>query len=91
MRHLALIALAACGTAPAVTKPHASVPVVVVISANAEWKALALHDARVSDTPHGEWLTHKFGDRDVVFFHGGYGKVAAGRRRSTRSSAGIPS
>lgn len=71
-----MIAVAACGT-PAPQKPVAPAPVVVVISANAEWKALKLDDKHVSDTPHGEWLTHKFGDRDVIFFHGGYGKVAA--------------
>jgi adenosylhomocysteine nucleosidase len=48
-----------------------------VISANAEWKAIALEDKRVADTPHGEWFVHRFGEREVVFFHGGYGKVAA--------------
>lgn len=73
----ALLLLVACGTPPAPVKPVAATPILVVISANAEWKALALQDQRIADTPHGEWLTHRFGDRDVVFFHGGYGKVAA--------------
>jgi adenosylhomocysteine nucleosidase len=68
----ALIVLAACA--------HASPPpVVAIVSANAEWKALVgnLSDRRVADTPYGEWLVHRFGARDVIFFHGGYGKVAA--------------
>jgi adenosylhomocysteine nucleosidase len=52
-------------------------PIVVVVSANAEWKAIALPDKRIADTPHGEWFAHRFGDREVIFFHGGFGKVAA--------------
>jgi len=68
---VSVLALAACAT----PKP----PVLAMISANAEWKALleTLHDTRTADTPYGEWLVHRFGTRDVIFFHGGYGKVAA--------------
>ena len=68
---LALVLLVACAS------PQR--PVLAMISANAEWKALlaTLHDPRTADTPYGEWLVHRFGARDVIFFHGGYGKVAA--------------
>ena len=53
--------------------------VVALISASAEWKIVReqLHDAVAKDTPFGEWLVHRLGGQDVVFFHGGYGKVAA--------------
>jgi adenosylhomocysteine nucleosidase len=37
-------------------------------------RALWTDPAR-SDTPYGEWMVHRF--RDVIFFHGGYGKVSA--------------
>jgi adenosylhomocysteine nucleosidase len=68
---LALVALAACAAAP----PR----VVVLISANAEWKALApaIAGEPVQDSPYGQWVVHRLGREDVVLFHGGYGKVAA--------------
>ncbi len=71
----ALVLLAACAAA----HPAPERPVVALISANAEWKALVakLPDHRFADTPYGEWLVHRFGTRDVIFFHGGWGKVAA--------------
>ncbi|HET9623875.1 MAG TPA: 5'-methylthioadenosine/S-adenosylhomocysteine nucleosidase [Kofleriaceae bacterium] len=77
MRALLVIALAACqaGVAPAPPPPR----VVVEISARAEWRvvARALGDAEVYDTPFGGWLRHRIGNEDVVFFHGGFGKLAA--------------
>jgi len=77
-----LAALAACShprtsTAPAAPPEHARV--VALISATAEWKILVAQfpgDA-LHDTPFGQWLTHRLGAEDVVFFHGGYGKVSA--------------
>lgn len=57
--------------------------VVVLISADAEWRAVRalLPDARVSPTPFGEWFVRdvesKAGRSPVVFFHGGWGKIAA--------------
>ncbi|HSR97269.1 MAG TPA: hypothetical protein VLM79_09475, partial [Kofleriaceae bacterium] len=55
------------------------VRVVALISANTEWKIVRkqLPDEPVHETPYGQWLTHRLGSEDVVFFHGGYGKVAA--------------
>lgn len=66
-----LVVLAACATAPR--------PVVAVISADAEWRALApkLRDARPEHTPYGDAVVRAIGGRDVIFFHGGYGKVSA--------------
>ena len=57
--------------------------VVVLISADAEWRAVRalLPDARVEPSPFGEWFVRevdgKAGRRPVVYFHGGWGKVAA--------------
>jgi adenosylhomocysteine nucleosidase len=53
--------------------------VVALISASAEWEIIVAQfpgDA-LHDTPFGQWLTHRISGEDVVFFHGGYGKVAA--------------
>ena len=57
--------------------------VVVLISADAEWRAVRalLPDASVSPSPFGEWFVRevegKAGRRPVVYFHGGWGKIAA--------------
>jgi len=54
-------------------------PIVVLVSAAAEWTPVRarLGDPRHADTPFGEWLVHRVGGRDVIFFHGGFGKVSA--------------
>jgi len=61
--------------APAVPGPR----VVVLISASAEWKIILalIPGEALHDTPFGAWFRHRLGAEDVVFFHGGYGKVAA--------------
>jgi adenosylhomocysteine nucleosidase len=48
----------------------------ILISANAEWKAVKelLRPAKVETSPHGEWF---IGLQGAVFFHGGWGKIAA--------------
>src|SRR6185436_13083103 len=74
------IALAACTHGPAPFGPGASGSrVVVLISANTEWKIVRaqITDKAVQETPYGQWFTHRLGGEDIVFFHGGYGKVAA--------------
>jgi adenosylhomocysteine nucleosidase len=67
----ALVVLAACAS----TAPRT----VVMISANAEWKPVVAHSpgALVHATPYGDWFERTLGAERVVFFHGGYGKVAA--------------
>ncbi len=70
MTRAALLALAACASGPRV---------VVLVSANAEWKALApaIAGDAVRESPYGPWVVHRLGGEDVVLFHGGYGKVSA--------------
>ncbi|HNT22866.1 MAG TPA: 5'-methylthioadenosine/S-adenosylhomocysteine nucleosidase [Anaerolineales bacterium] len=55
--------------------------VVVLVSANIEWQALRslLKDVIVENSPYGEWFLYKFADRQgpVLFFHEGWGKIAA--------------
>lgn len=83
--YLAALALAACHhAAPAVPNaPNAPASpghsVVALISANAEWKIVLeqIPGEALHDTPFGQWFMHRLGSEDVVFFHGGYGKVSA--------------
>lgn len=79
-----LCLLAGCATAPATGRVDhqpgpGAVRVVVLVSARAEWDALAprLAGSPLHDSPYGPWLAHRLGAEEVVFFHGGYGKVAA--------------
>src|SRR5438552_4161425 len=57
--------------------------VVVLISANAEWQVIRTLYSNIEPqtSPLGEWLSVEIdiGDRKeaVVFFHGGWGKIAA--------------
>jgi adenosylhomocysteine nucleosidase len=57
--------------------------VVVIVSADAEWRVVRslFPDAEAVPTPLGEWLTVTFpvsvNRNPVVFFHGGWGKIAA--------------
>ncbi len=55
---------------------------VVLISANVEWRIVKrlVRPATVQHSPLGEWFIHPVGDdpqRRVIFFHGGWGKIAA--------------
>jgi len=70
--------LAACHPAPP-RPPATAARVVALISATAEWQALVAQfpGVPVHDAPFGAWFTHRLGGEDVVFLHGGYGKVAA--------------
>ena len=75
-RSLAAAFAAADGPPPATASPR----VVVVISADAEWRAVRalLPDASSSPSPFGEWFPRDIGEgRSVIFFHGGWGKIAA--------------
>src|ERR1700759_445306 len=76
-----LLALGACQASAHPAAPVApSVRVIALISATAEWKAVVglFPGETRHDTPFGQWFTHRFGSEDVIFFHGGYGKVSAG-------------
>ncbi len=63
--------------------PSVPGPFLVLISANAEWRAVkeVFPQAGYQTSPYGDWFSHGFphqkpGD-PVVFFHDGWGKIAA--------------
>jgi len=74
-----VITLAFLGCSPA-TK---NIPVVVLISANAEWREVKLiyPKENFKTTPWGEYfeteIASKGGNIPIIFFHEGWGKVAA--------------
>lgn len=57
--------------------------VVVLISANSEWHAIRglFPSAAIQSSPYGEWFLSTMpdldGDEEIVFLHGGWGKIAA--------------
>ncbi|HWO24802.1 MAG TPA: hypothetical protein VNO30_38940 [Kofleriaceae bacterium] len=87
IRALLLVAWIGCGGAavdrPAPALAPAPLKAVVIISANMEWRVVraVYPDARLEATPWGEAFERSLdvGGRPtrVVFFHGGWGKVAA--------------
>jgi adenosylhomocysteine nucleosidase len=54
-------------------------PLLVVISANAEWAPIkdVLKPLHLEQSPYGDCFTYPVADEQVVFFHGGWGKIAA--------------
>lgn len=80
---LAIVACAACAAGGQAVAPGAPAVrgsrVVVLISANTEWKIILaqLPGEALHETPYGQWFVHRLASEDVVFFHGGYGKVSA--------------
>ncbi len=58
-------------------------PILVLISANAEWRGVKeiFPSADCQPSPYGEWFKyrspHNPPDPQVLFFHGGWGKIAA--------------
>ena len=67
---LAFAACAACAQDPRVA---------VLISANAEWRVVRplFASAPTQTSPYGEYFFANVGEERVLFFHGGWGKVAA--------------
>ncbi len=63
--------------------PSEAAPIVVLISADAEWRAVRalVPEAAAAGSPFGEWFPHEVGTtagrRRVLLFHGGWGKIAA--------------
>ena len=60
--------------------------VVILISADGEWQALGelFPDAEMHASPYGDWFETRLADpeqglpaRELIFFHGGWGKIAA--------------
>jgi adenosylhomocysteine nucleosidase len=52
---------------------------IILISADAEWQALGelLPEPLRHSSPYGEWIERQSGGKDLIFFHGGWGKIAA--------------
>jgi adenosylhomocysteine nucleosidase len=57
---------------------------VILISADAEWRVVVsqISPSRISHSPYGNWFEYRYSKNDiqnkpVIFFHGGWGKVAA--------------
>lgn len=86
---LSLLVLASCARTTTTNRTVAPAPqlhigpdsarIVALISANTEWKIIrALYPGpALHESPFGQWFTQRVASEDVVFFHGGYGKVAA--------------
>jgi adenosylhomocysteine nucleosidase len=53
--------------------------IVVLISADAEWRSVKplFPDVKLEKSPFGEWFTTIINSNQVVFFHGGWGKISA--------------
>jgi len=59
--------------------PASREPVVILISADLEWKVVVehLHPTCLEDTPYGKYFHLTMDSRQVIFFHGGWGKINA--------------
>ncbi len=60
---------------PAAPSPR----IVALISADVEWRVIRalFPDQEPADSPFGEWFVAEVGGAPVLFFHGGWGKIAA--------------
>jgi adenosylhomocysteine nucleosidase len=58
---------------------HDSSYAVVLISDNAEWRAVRLYypKAQMYHSPYGEWFSSEISGKQIIFFQGGWGKIAA--------------
>jgi len=58
---------------------QANQSILVLISANVEWRAVQtiLPDVHIQTSPLGEWFTTNLNQWELIFFHGGWGKIAA--------------
>ncbi|MEO7715111.1 MAG: 5'-methylthioadenosine/S-adenosylhomocysteine nucleosidase [Capsulimonas sp.] len=56
---------------------HLHSPIIILVSADAEWRCVRARfpDADVQPSPLGEWFLAP--ELDVIFFHGGWGKIRA--------------
>lgn len=54
-------------------------PVIVEISANAEWRVVRgfYPESQIQQHPYGEWFDLSIGGSQVIFFQGGWGKISA--------------
>jgi len=54
-------------------------PVIVLISANAEWQGVlqAVPGVECQPSPFGDWFSNSIANIPLIFLHGGLGKIAA--------------
>jgi adenosylhomocysteine nucleosidase len=52
---------------------------IIIVSADAEWQAIKeiVPGIRLRSSPYGEWFERKEERVELIFFHGGWGKIAA--------------
>lgn len=53
--------------------------VLVVISANVEWHVVTTHfgPGELSNAVYNQWFSEEISGKEVIFFHGGWGKISA--------------
>jgi adenosylhomocysteine nucleosidase len=58
---------------------HNSCYATVLISDNAEWRAVRSYypKAEMHHSPYGEWFSIEISAKQIIFFQGGWGKIAA--------------
>jgi adenosylhomocysteine nucleosidase len=58
---------------------HNSCYATVLISDNAEWRAVRSYypEAEIHHSPYGEWFSIEISAKQIMFFQGGWGKIAA--------------
>jgi len=58
---------------------HNSCYATVLISDNAEWRAVRSYypKAEIHHSPYGEWFSIEISAKQIIFFQGGWGKIAA--------------
>jgi adenosylhomocysteine nucleosidase len=61
------------------SKPSIKKPVIVLVSAQAEWQAIEerFPDSSVQHSPFGACFAVQINHRPLLFFHGGWGKISA--------------
>lgn len=52
---------------------------VILVSADAEWQAVReiFSGKTMEASPYGEWFPYRYENVELIFFHGGWGKIAA--------------
>ena len=58
---------------------HDSCYAVVLVSDNAEWRAVRSYYPKpeIHPSPYGEWFSTEISGKQIIFFQGGWGKIAA--------------
>jgi len=54
-------------------------PIIVIISSNAEWRSIKniFPEEVYNPSLYGEWFQKMIGENEIIFFHGGWGKISS--------------